>query len=35
MIVIFLSFESIEIAYTDAPDAATHLLLSEKSPGMF
>jgi hypothetical protein len=35
MVIVFLSFEAIEIAYTDKVDASQHILISEKSQGVF
>jgi uncharacterized protein YktA (UPF0223 family) len=35
MAIVFFSFEAIEIAYTDNIDASQHILISEKSQGVF
>jgi hypothetical protein len=35
MILIFFSFESIEIAYTDAIDTNQHIVVSEQTPAVF
>ena len=35
MVIVFFSFEAIEIAYTDNVDIAQHILISEKSQGFF
>lgn len=35
MIVVFFSFEAIEIAYTDQVDIAKHIVIGEKAEGMF
>lgn len=34
-IVLFLSLEAIDIAYTDTVDPQTHVLLEEKSPNLY
>ncbi len=35
MVIVFFSFEAIEIAYTDNIDADQHILISDKSQGVF
>jgi hypothetical protein len=35
MIFVFLSFEAIEIAYTDEIDPAEHIVICEKSAGVY
>lgn len=35
MVILFFSFETVEIAYTDTVDPTHHILLSEKSQGVY